>query len=58
LKDKPAFINLRIMAYNEELANRTREIISLTQDNVKEKLMFGGVCFIVDDKMCLGVILV
>jgi len=44
------------MAYNEELADRVREIISLTHDNVEEKKMFGGVCFMVDEKMCLGII--
>jgi len=44
------------MAYNEELADRTREIISLTNKNVEEKKMFGGVCFMVEDKMCLGIV--
>ena len=43
------------MAYNETLANRTREIISLTHENVEEKKMFGGLCFMVNDKMCVGV---
>ena len=43
------------MAYNEKLADRTREIISLTHKNVGEKKMFGGLCFMVDDKMCVGV---
>ncbi len=43
------------MAYNENLADRTREIIALTRSNVEEKKMFGGLCFMVDDKMCLGV---
>src|ERR1700748_2247548 len=43
------------MAYNEKLANRTREIISRTHKNVEEKKMFGGLCFMVDDKMCVGV---
>lgn len=43
------------MAYNENLADRTREIIALTHDNVEEKKMFGGLCFMVNDKMCLGV---
>ena len=43
------------MAYNEKLANMTREIISLTHRNVEEKAMFGGLCFMVNDKMCLGV---
>ena len=43
------------MAYNEKLADRTREIIAHTHKNVEEKKMFGGLCFMVDDKMCLGV---
>ena len=43
------------MAYNEKLANMTREIISLSQKNVVEKTMFGGLCFMVNDKMCVGV---
>lgn len=43
------------MAYNEKLANRVREIISLTHKNVEEKRMFGGLCFMVNDKMCVGV---
>jgi TfoX/Sxy family transcriptional regulator of competence genes len=43
------------MAYNEKLADRTREIISLTHKNVEEKRMFGGLCFMVNNKMCVGV---
>lgn len=43
------------MAYNEKLANRTREIIALTHKNVIEKPMFGGLCFMANDKMCVGV---
>src|SRR5437867_13292115 len=43
------------MAYNEKLADRTREIIALTHKNVEEKRMFGGLCFMVNDKMCVGV---
>lgn len=43
------------MAYNEKLADRTRELIALTQKNVEEKKMFGGLCFMVNDKMCIGV---
>jgi len=43
------------MAYNEKLADRTREIISVTHLNVVEKKMFGGLCFMVNDKMCVGV---
>ena len=43
------------MAYDEKLANHTREIISLTHKKVEEKKMFGGLCFMVNDKMCVGV---
>jgi TfoX/Sxy family transcriptional regulator of competence genes len=43
------------MAYNEKLANRTREIISKTHKITEEKKMFGGLCFMVSGKMCVGV---
>lgn len=43
------------MAFNEKLADRVREIISLTHKNIEEKRMFGGLCFMVNDKMCVGV---
>jgi len=33
----------------------TRELISQTHTNVEEKAMFGGLCFMVNDKMCVGV---
>jgi TfoX/Sxy family transcriptional regulator of competence genes len=43
------------MAFNEKLADRTREIISRDHKKVEEKRMFGGLCFMVNDKMCVGV---
>jgi TfoX/Sxy family transcriptional regulator of competence genes len=43
------------MAYNEKLANRVREMIALTHNDVEEKKMFGGLCFMVNAKMCVGV---
>jgi TfoX/Sxy family transcriptional regulator of competence genes len=43
------------MAYNEKLANNVRELIAATQKKVEEKAMFGGLCFMVNDKMCVGV---
>lgn len=43
------------MAYNEKLANRTREIIALKHKKIEEKKMFGGLCFMVNGKMCVGV---
>ena len=43
------------MAYDEKFADRVRELISQTNKDVEEKAMFGGLCFMVDDKMCVGV---
>lgn len=43
------------MTYNEKLADRTRELIAATHKNAEEKKMFGGLCFMVNDKMCVGV---
>jgi TfoX/Sxy family transcriptional regulator of competence genes len=43
------------MAYDEKIAERIREIISQTHKNVEEKKMFGGLCFMVNNKMCIGV---
>lgn len=43
------------MAYNEKLADRAREIISCTHKITEEKKMFGGLCFMVNDKMCIGI---
>lgn len=42
------------MAYNEELANRVRPYFA-GKKHVEEKKMFGGVCFMLNDKMCVGV---
>lgn len=49
------YLLIKKMAYNEKLADRTREIISLTHKNIEEKKMFGGLCFMANDKMCVGV---
>lgn len=43
------------MPYNEKLADRVREIIAAAEKNIEEKKMFGGLCFMVNDKMCVGV---
>jgi TfoX/Sxy family transcriptional regulator of competence genes len=42
------------MAYNEQLANRIREHLShLT--NIEEKEMMGGLVFMYNNKMCVGI---
>lgn len=43
------------MAYNEKLANRIREQLVDLPD-IKEKEMMGGLTFMVNDKMCIGII--
>ena len=43
------------MAFNEKLANNTREILSGSIEAWEEKRMFGGLCFMVNEKMCVGV---
>ena len=43
------------MAFDEQMANRVREIIAAREDRVDEKQMFGGLTFMVNDKMCMGV---
>lgn len=43
------------MAYDEKLAGRVRELITGSHQNIEEKKMFGGLCFMVNDKMCVGV---
>ena len=41
--------------YDIQLADRVREIIARTHTDVEEKKMFGGLCFMVNGKMCVGV---
>ncbi|WP_346316364.1 TfoX/Sxy family protein [Chitinophaga sp. YIM B06452] len=43
------------MPVNEKLLARVRELIAAAEKNVEEKKMFGGICFMVNDKMCVGV---
>lgn len=43
------------MAYNEKLAGRIRKALGDVQ-NMKEKEMMGGLTFMVNDKMCIGII--
>jgi TfoX/Sxy family transcriptional regulator of competence genes len=42
------------MAYNEILAQRVRAFLA-SQPVVEEKKMMGGLCFMVDGKMCTGI---
>jgi len=42
------------MAYNEILADRIREWLAFLP-NIQEKAMMGGLTFMYNDKMCVGV---
>ncbi len=42
------------MPYNEEIADRIRKALAGTK-NLVEKKMFGGIAFMINDKMCVGV---
>ena len=42
------------MAFDEKLRDRLREALSHLV-NVTEKYMFGGMCYMVNGKMCIGV---
>jgi len=43
------------MAYNEKLANRIREQLA-DLPNIEEKEMMGGLIFMYNGKMCVGII--
>lgn len=43
------------MPFNEALADRVRRLLSERRVQFTEKKMFGGICFLVDDKMLVGV---
>lgn len=43
------------MAYDERLANRIREVL-VSKRKVEEKKMMGGLTFMINDKMCIGIL--
>jgi TfoX/Sxy family transcriptional regulator of competence genes len=45
------------MAYNEHLANRIRQTLKEKRvTNILEKKMMGGLTFMINEKMCVGII--
>lgn len=44
------------MAYDEYLADRIKRVLETKKVNFEEKKMMGGLCYMVDDKMCAGII--
>lgn len=49
------FLFIFEMAYNQTLANRIREQLQ-DLDAIEEREMMGGLCFMLNDKMCVGII--
>ena len=43
------------MAFNEKMSGRVRDLLEKKRIPFTEKKMFGGLCFLVDDKMLMGV---
>jgi TfoX/Sxy family transcriptional regulator of competence genes len=43
------------MAYDEYLTERVRQVLQEKHILSEEKKMMGGLCFMVDDKMCAGI---
>jgi len=43
------------MAYDEHLADRISRAFQEKGINAEEKKMMGGICYLVNDKMCAGV---
>ena len=43
------------MAYDELIADRMRRVFKDRNSNFFEKKMFGGLCFMVEEKMCCGI---
>jgi hypothetical protein len=44
------------MAFDQNLADRIRKRFIELSIPAEEKFMMGGVCFMVDEKMCVGVV--
>jgi len=44
------------MAYDEFLADRIRDALNSRKISFEEMKMMGGLCYMVDDKMCIGVV--
>lgn len=44
------------MAYDELLADRIRNTLNEKNIEAREMKMMGGLCFMVDEKMCVGIV--
>lgn len=44
------------MAYNEYLQERIETVLNEKKIRFEARKMMGGLCFMIDDKMCIGII--
>ena len=44
------------MAYDKHLAERVNRTLDILKIPFEEKFMMGGVCYMINDKMCVGVV--
>ena len=44
------------MAYDTHLADRISQVLKTRHIGFEEKKMMGGLCFMINDKMCVGII--
>jgi hypothetical protein len=44
------------MAFNEHLAERVKKIFKDKRAKFEEKKMMGGLCFMINNKMCVGIV--
>lgn len=44
------------MAFNEHLAERIEKVFKEKRVKFEKKKMMGGLCFMVNDKMCVGIV--
>jgi TfoX/Sxy family transcriptional regulator of competence genes len=44
------------MPFDEHLADRVRTLLKEKKVKAQEKRMMGGLCFMVKDKMCVGIV--
>jgi len=49
------FQKILSMAYDEYMADRIRQVFKAKNVAFEERKMMGGLCFMVDDKMCCGI---
>jgi TfoX/Sxy family transcriptional regulator of competence genes len=56
LEHAALFASLSVMAYDQATTDRVTDMLTALRISFTTKAMFGGLCFMVNDKMCVGVL--